>query len=141
MYRLFVKGEYLTSDDPAVLVDVLERDINYLSMNEEERSICRVNIARHYRILAQVHAISKYPMETIIGLSPYEQNLLFSTSPEVTAWEQLPPLILVKDDDSIPVTSTVINGEETVAWIRTSSDLRLLMSLAECGTIRFDIIN
>ena len=101
--------------------------------------VLRRFVGEVFRGVVQREAVSQFPIHAIVSLSPEQRDVLYSpTSPPVnTTWETLPPLVVCADPTIDNITPpTIIDDEESLWIIDTSTDEKLIETLMRWGAIR-----
>lgn len=135
MIKLLLNNKKVDFSDPAAIVAFLA-EIENLPDNLEH-SQKRETLSLKFKKILQGNAISKYPVETILNLSSAQRDALYSITPlprDFTRWEYLPPIVYTGNPLLAP-QGTIINHEQTVWVIDTTTDSTFLQSLHDHGAL------
>lgn len=129
-------GEKVTHETAQDLVEFLGSDLPEVSTDHDRASVLRIWVAMKFRPVVQAKSISEYPFDTVTRLDEQQRDFLYGnhSSEPIEQWLTLPPFVAVCPPENAP-ESTVLDGEETVWVLDTTTDMTLLTSLREYGAL------
>jgi hypothetical protein len=134
-----ISGAYKKFPSVTGIIDYLSRDIVengvYEDCSEDQKFSIRKAIALSFRPLLQSKAISLFPVETLIHLTPDEQRALYDNNRHVDTWQNVPPLVVVAEAEHDIPAGDVIAGQHTVWMIDPTTEASLLKTLMDHGAV------
>lgn len=127
MITLHMTNNYIDFTDEESLVAYLAQDNKHPELSDH------LYLAKKYQPAVQANAIARFPIETIITLDEKQRDALFGLAEPHREWNTLPPIVIVNDNsrDEPSTKGRVVNGQDTVWILDTSSPRTLIRSLTE----------
>lgn len=129
MLTMSIRNHGMNFESPRKAIEflVMLANITDVSCPSTQRQLLAKTLAPQ----VQAMAITKYPVETIVKLSVFQRELLYSTDVNhVEEWNLVPPFVYYGDSEGMP-KGVDFNGEHTVWHLNTETDTTLLQSLID----------
>lgn len=136
MLRTTLGGNSILFRDPGHLITFLCASQGMRDGNDQAR---RDFLAQRFLPQVQATAISRYPVQTILQITPPQRDVLYSSRRNMTNWEHLPPLVFAGAPELAPA-GTVVEGENTVWTLDTTTDKALISSLQRYGALSVELV-